>query len=75
MIRPVIFRLAAEHEMLEAERWFEEHQSDLGRRFRSSVDQTIERMREFPLSFPVVHGQKRRALIPRFPYEIGRAHV
>ena len=23
MIRPVIFRLAAEHEMLEAERWFE----------------------------------------------------
>ena len=29
----------------------------LRRRFRSSIDQTIERMREFPLSFPVVHGQ------------------
>ncbi len=53
LTRPVIFRPAAEQEMLEAERWFEGHQAALGRRFRSSVDQTIERMREFPLSSPI----------------------
>jgi len=70
MSRPVIFRPAAAREVLEAERWFEEHQPDLGRRFRASVDQTVERVREFPLAFPVVHGQKRRALVPRFPYAI-----
>ncbi len=70
MTRPVIFRPAAEREMLEAERWFEEHQSDLGRRCRASVDQTVERIREFPLAFPEVKGQRRRALIPRFPYAI-----
>jgi plasmid stabilization system protein ParE len=70
MTRPVLFRPAAEREMLEAEAWFEERQPELGRRFRASVDETIERVREFPLAFPVVHGQKRRALVPRFPYAI-----
>ncbi len=70
MSRSVVFRPAAAREVLEAERWFEEHQPDLGRRFRASVDQAIERLREFPLAFPVVHGQKRRAMVPRFPYAI-----
>jgi len=70
MNHPVIFRPAAERELLEAERWFEERQPELGRRFRGSVDATIDRIREFPLAFPTVHGPKRRALIPRFPYAL-----
>ena len=70
MNRPVIFRPAAEHELLEAERWFEERQSELGKRFRDSVDSTIERIRQFPLAFPAVHGTKRRALVPHFPYAL-----
>ena len=70
MNRPVLFRPAAEREMLEAEAWFEERQLELGRRFRAAVDETIERVRELPLAFPVVHGQKRRALVSRFPYAI-----
>jgi hypothetical protein len=43
MNRQVIFRPAAERELLEAERWFEEHQPNLGSRFRASVNETIER--------------------------------
>ena len=70
MKRRVIFRPAAEREMLEAERWFEERQSALGQRFRDSVDATIERMRQFPLAFQQVHGDKRRAIVPHFPYAL-----
>ncbi len=70
MNRQVIFRPAAEREMLEAERWFEERRPDLGRRFRDSVDATIERIRQFPLASPKVHGDKRRAMIAHFPYAL-----
>jgi plasmid stabilization system protein ParE len=68
MNRRVLFRPAAERELLQAERWFEERQAELGRRFRDSVDATIERIRQFPLAFPAVHGDKRRAIVPHFPY-------
>lgn len=67
MTRPVIFRPAAERELLEAERWCEERRPELGRQFRASVDATIERMRHFPLAFPTVQAHKRRALVPHFP--------
>ena len=70
MNRQVIFRPAAEREMLEAERWFEERRSELGQRFRESVDATIERIRRFPLAFQSVHGDKRRAIVPHFPYAL-----
>ena len=70
MNRPVLFRPAAERELLEAERWFEEHQAELGQRFRDSVDATIERIRQFPLAFQTVHGDKRRAIVPHFPYAL-----
>lgn len=48
MTPAVVFRPAAEHELLEAERWFESRHADLGQRFRSAVDATIERIRQFP---------------------------
>ena len=70
MNRQVLFRPTAERELLEAERWFEERQPELGRRFRDAVDATIEQIREFPLAFPAVHGNKRRALVLRFPYAL-----
>ena len=75
MNRSVIFRPAAERELLEAEQWFEERQSELGKRFRDSVGSTIERVRQFPLAFPVVHGTKRRALVPHFPYALYFAFI
>ena len=70
MNRPVFFRPAAERELLEAERWFEDRQTELGQRFRESVEVTIERIRQFPLSFQAVHGDKRRAIVPHFPYAL-----
>jgi len=70
MNRQVIFRPAAEREMLEAERWFEERHSELGQRFRDSVDATIDQIRQLRSAFQQVHGDKRRAIIPHFPYAL-----
>ena len=70
MIRPVDFRPEAEGELLAAERWFEERSPGLGQRFRAALDATLDQIRAFPLSVQKVHGEKRRALIPSFPYAL-----
>jgi plasmid stabilization system protein ParE len=68
MSRPVVFRPQAEQELLDAERWYEQRRPGLGREFRAALDEVLARVRVLPLSFPKVHGEKRRALVPRFPY-------
>lgn len=70
MTRPVVFRPQAEHELLEAERWYEGRRPGLGSQFRAALDGTLARIGDQPLTFPVVHGEKRRALVPRFPYAL-----
>jgi plasmid stabilization system protein ParE len=68
MSRPVVFRPQAEQELLDAERWYEERRPGLGGQFRVALDEVLARVRDTPLSFPKIHGDKRRALVPRFPY-------
>ena len=68
MNRPVVFRPQAERELLDAERWYEDRRPGLGREFRGALDEILGRVSALPLSFPKVHGDKRRALVPRFPY-------
>ena len=64
----VVFRPEAERELLGAERWYEDRRAGLGHQFRAALDETLVRVSALPLSFPIVHGDKRRALVPRFPY-------
>lgn len=68
MTRPVVFRPQAERELLDSERWYEDRRPGLGHEFRAALDEVLARVRVLPLSFPKVHGEKRRALVPRFPY-------
>jgi len=68
MNRPVVFRPQAERELLDAEGWYEDRRPGLGREFRAALDEVLARVRTLPHSFPKVHGDKRRALVPRFPY-------
>ncbi|MEO7191918.1 MAG: type II toxin-antitoxin system RelE/ParE family toxin [Vicinamibacterales bacterium] len=68
MNRPVVFRPQAERELLDAERWYEDRKPGLGRDFRRALDEVLARVAVLPLSFPKVHGDKHRALVPRFPY-------
>jgi plasmid stabilization system protein ParE len=70
MSRPVVLRPQAEFELLQAERWYEERKPGLGGEFRTALDGILGRASALPLSFPKVHGEKRRALVPRFPYAL-----
>jgi len=68
MNRPVVFRPQAERELFDAERWYEDRKPGLGIEFRAALDEVLARVRALPLGFPKAHGDKRRALVPRFPY-------
>lgn len=67
-MHPVIFTAAASAELIEAQDWYESEAEGLGRRFRTAVVTTVERMSANPRQFPVVYQQVRRALLRRFPY-------
>jgi plasmid stabilization system protein ParE len=68
--RPVVFRPQAEHEALEARRWYESRRAGLGTEFGESLAALLTRVASNPLSFPTIHGEARRAVLARFPYAI-----
>jgi plasmid stabilization system protein ParE len=65
---PVIIRPLAERDLLEAQNWYRPKAPGLGARFRSSVEEVLKRLADFPLTFPKVLGDVRRAAVPHFPY-------
>ncbi len=67
---PVIFAPAARAEMIDAQDWYENEATGLGRRFRAPVDAVIQRVSANPRQFPVVYKGVRRALLRRFPYAL-----
>ena len=66
----VVFRPQAQAELLEARDWYEARQDGLGDEFSTAVDATVSNIRERPLSYPRVHNEIRRAILPRFPYAV-----
>ena len=70
MIRHIRFRPQAEDEVLEAQLWYEERKPGLGSEFAASVSDTISRIADNPLAFPVACGETRRAVLRRFPYAV-----
>ena len=66
----VIFTSRARAELIDAQDWYENEASGLGRRFRAAVDAEIERISVNPRQFPVVYKSIRRALLRRFPYAL-----
>ncbi len=56
--------------MIEAQDWYENEATGLGRRFRQAIDALIQRMTDNPRQFPVVYKTVRRALLRRFPYSL-----
>jgi len=69
-VRSVILTQTARKELIEAQDWYENKVSGLGRRFRVAVDAVVERVSANPRQFPVVHKTLRRALLERFPYAL-----
>ena len=67
---PVVWIPEAEADLNEAVAWYDGIRPELGNRFALAVMDTIEAIAENPLRFPVVHQERRRAGVRRFPYGI-----
>jgi len=64
----VVWRPAAAADVEEAFVWYERQSSGLGDEFLAAVQSTLDAVREYPLRYPVIYREARRALIRRFPY-------
>jgi plasmid stabilization system protein ParE len=67
---PVVWTPDANEDLLEARAWYDNIHTELGERFAEAVEATVETIAEHPLQFPVVHRNRRRAGVWRFPYGI-----
>ena len=61
---------AAEAEMIAAAAYYESQQTDLGRRFIASVQDSINRICVNPGLYPVVEADVRRCLTKTFPFGV-----
>ncbi|MCK5153755.1 MAG: type II toxin-antitoxin system RelE/ParE family toxin [Spirochaetales bacterium] len=53
-----------------AELYYEFQQAGLGIRFKLSIKESITRIIQFPLSWPVEKDEIRKCILSRFPYKI-----
>ncbi len=52
------------------DRWYEDERVGLGEQFLLSLEAVLASIRSFPTAYPVSHRKVRRALTPRFPYNV-----
>ncbi len=69
-MKPVRFHSDAESEMTAAAVWYETRQTDLGRRFLTSVQDALNRVVLNPELYPIVEGDVRRCLTKTFPFGV-----
>ena len=68
MSLPVLWSDEAKAEFYDAERWYADISVHLAERFVQAVEVTVHLIEEYPLRFPVVYRERRRAGVRRFPY-------
>jgi plasmid stabilization system protein ParE len=66
----LVVRDAAEADITEAARWYEQRSPGLGSEFLRAVDVTLAEIVRMPERYPLVRGDARRALLRRFPYAV-----
>lgn len=64
----VRIRHAAEQDLIEAQRWYEQQQIGLAARFHSEFSATIRVLADTPLIYPELYRDVRRAVVHCFPY-------
>ena len=69
-MKPVRFHPDADAEMVDAAVWYESQQEGLGKRFLTSVQDTLNRIELNPEMYPVVEGDVRRCLTKTFPFGV-----
>jgi len=66
----MIVRALAELEIQEIAMWYEDQQEGVGFKFLDAIDQSFERIQQFPELYAIVDGDVRRALLRRFPFAV-----
>jgi plasmid stabilization system protein ParE len=66
----LIFRPEVREELDEAYHWYETQQAGLGDNFLDCIDEMLNRIRQMPELYAIVHRDVRRAVVRRFPYAI-----
>lgn len=66
----VRFLTPARQDLIEATSYFEEQMPGLGARFQVEAQDTIARIRAFPLAWPPLSPRTRRCLLNRFPFSV-----
>ncbi|MGH8453131.1 MAG: type II toxin-antitoxin system RelE/ParE family toxin [Nevskiales bacterium] len=64
----VYVRRAAERDVAQAQKWYEEQQRGLAAEFHVEFSATLGRLTETPLIYPALYRNVRRAVSHRFPY-------
>ena len=64
------FHPEAELEFLQAVDYYEDKEKNLGYDFAFEIYSAIERILAFPIAWPVIDENIRRAVVRRFPYGI-----
>ena len=62
MSRTVRLTSAAEDDLREARRWYQQEAPNVDQSFRDAIRQALARVEESPTLYPVVHQGVRRAL-------------
>ena len=68
--RDLYFLPEAKQDVADAFAWYEEQSLGLGLEFLRCLEAAIESVQRYPLMYPAVIDEYRRALIRRFPYAI-----
>ena len=63
----VLLRRAAERDIADALRWYEDQEPGLGSLLHGELDHTLRHLAEHPLIYPAVYRGIRRAIVSRFP--------
>ena len=66
----LVVREAAEADIVEAARWYEQRSPGLGSEFLRAIDVALAEIARMPERYPVIRGKARRALLRRFPYAV-----
>jgi len=64
------FHPHADAEMMEAAAYYESQQEDLGKRFLSAVQDSLNRIQINPSLYPIVHLDVRQCLTKPFPFNV-----
>jgi hypothetical protein len=67
---PAVFRPQFRNDLAAGYDWYEAQQAGLGEDFLSAVLASVRSIEPYAHLFAAVHGDVRRAMVPRFPFAL-----